>query len=301
MFPLSRLSVLTKPGKKLFPLLFAHILFLKQALHIVLCKTAGKDLVNILQKSIGGEKHHIISRSALNNPSDIGSNVIVFRIRSSCIPAGHVGCDEQSSFCRVKHGSRIYLVILFPTPEQPLIILDREQGCRKEDGAPSPGHALPKVSCRIDAEEPYGKPSIRFHLCINHIVFIQIVAHQKEMRDLEIEIQDLILYRAVLILLQIIRHNAGKPVQCSHKGRNGAFALVRVILAFPFQLQKLPVAALQFFAQINTVILYRLFECEKILLHQNGAVHIPSPIHKIMRLVNQENVFLADSLREKTL
>ena len=74
-----------------------------------------------------------------------------------------------------------------------------------------------------------------------------------------------------------------------------------VILALPLQRQKLLVALIQPAGQPTVFSFYQTLDLKKILFIDAGAVHLPSPFHQIMRLVDQKQILAFISLAEEPL
>ncbi len=104
-----------------------------------------------------------------------------------------------------------------------------------------------------------------------------------------------------LILLQKILHGRRKPCKRAHKGGCLLLAKTNIVFTLPLQRQKLPVTSLQLPVHPSVILLHHLFQSKKILFPQGRTVHIPPPLHQIMRLVNQKNIIFPYPLGKETL
>ena len=121
---------------------------------------------------MGRKKYHIVSGPHLNNPVQIGSNVIIFTLCSAAVFTGYIIGNKQSLTSCIKHGLRINLIIPFVCTKKLLIIPDRKQRCRKQHTAPSSHHAFSKILRRVHIKKLQFEAVIRRILGINFIMII---------------------------------------------------------------------------------------------------------------------------------
>ena len=97
----------------------------------------------------------------------------------------------------------IHLIVLRGSSQQSFVILNGQEGGRKEDRAPSPRHTLPKIFGRIHTEQLHKKSAPGLKLVVDHISLIKLIVNLQEMRNLKIKFQQFLFYRAVLMIFQI--------------------------------------------------------------------------------------------------
>ena len=117
------------------------------------------------------------------------------------------------------------------------------------------------------------------------------------MRNLKIEFQDFLPHRTVLVVFQIILNRRSQPGKRPHKRIDTIH--YPVSLALSFQGQQFSVTFIQILCDPPVIRLDGPFQCQKVFLAQHCAVHISAPLHQIMRLIDQENIFSPDAFRKE--
>ena len=135
-------------------------------------------------------------------------------------------------------------------------------------------------------------------LCINHIIFIDEITDIQETPHLKIKIQKFFSKFSIPKFLQIVFRFTHHRKQCQRKIPNGRKNPAG--LTFPFPLKHQPVTPLQCFFQLFPVWLHQLFHSQDILLVQNRTVHLPTPFHQIVSLIDQKYVISFNTFRKKT-
>ena len=122
------------------------------------------------------------------------------------------------------------------------------------------------------------------------------------MHDLKIKVQHFAphlfaMHHSFGILLQICFHGGMKPAQRCHKRLNIFFHPVN--FAFPFHGKQFLIAFLQ--PSLHPIIhsFDRPLQPQEVFLAQSRAVHLPSPLHQVMRFVNQKNIFSLHAFGKK--
>ena len=175
--------------------------------------------------------------------------------------------------------------------------MDRQKRGGKEDRASSFFQIFLQLSGRIDTEKMQIKPPVLSQFGIDQIVFIQIFIDPQERADCKIQFQNLCMHFLILAFFQETLH-------LSHQRNQFQVNICRAVkdlasLALPLQGQQLSVAFFQSFGKPKVFFFDQLFDLEKVLLADSGAVHLSSSVHKIMCLVDQKQIVSFISFPEK--
>ncbi len=142
--------------------------------------------------------------------------------------------------------------------------------------------------------------SLLIKLRIDLIIFIHPVADIQKIPHLKIKIgqapAQLLRHRTLQKMIQL-RHQMH---QMNRKTTHLFHALITA-LAFPLQRQQMPVAPFQRPDQPLILSPDQPLHLQKVFFYQAGAVHIPPPLHQIVRLIHQKKPGAFDALPEKTL
>ena len=90
----------------------------------------------------------------------------------------------------------------------------------------------------------------------------------------------------------------GHPITHVPAGRTD-FVQYGIVFAFPLHLQKQPVAFLQPFCQPGILCFHETPDLQNLFFINLCAVHLPSALHQIVRLIDQEQIAALVPLREK--
>ena len=181
--------------------------------------------------------------------------------------------------------------------------MDGQQRSRKKYGAVPPFQILLQVCRRIYAQQLQFKTSLPFQFRINRIIFIQDVINIQKIPDLEIKLQNLLPFLRILAFLQ----EAFQFTEYIHQFQSNMgntfhdlisrilfcrayFVQYGIIFTFPLHLQKQPVALLQPFCQPGILCFHKTFHLQDLFFIYLRAVHLPSTLHQIVRLINQEQI-----------
>ena len=203
------------------------------------------DLIDLIHEGIGREKYHVIAVPVLHDFMNIAGNIVVLLPGSAGELAGHIPGDQYGALLGIEHRVRVYFIVFLLSPQQILVILDRQKRGGKQDRTASPEHAFLQIFSGIDAEQLQFKAPVLTRSRIFDVVFIDPLVNIQKMAELEIEIQQILphLQTDLLLLLQIIADNAVKSGQRLHQHVNILHQPVSV--AVPFHGQQLRIALFQ--------------------------------------------------------
>ncbi len=232
---------------------------------------------------------------------NIAGNPSILLFTPAHIPGRHISSHKQTAAARIECRPGIDLIILRPAAKQFFIVLNRQQCCRKKDTAHAPLQTLLQIPARIHTEQSEQKPSVLFHPGVDHIVIIQQFIHILKMTDLKVKIQ----YRlphcrispSFRLFQKRIQHSM-QPVQRYGKRPDTFYHPIRLTL--PLQSKQFPVACIQSAAD-GLIHCFQLpLQLQKFLFPQAGAVHLPAPLHQIMRLIHKKQIVSPCTVRKKT-
>ena len=133
---------------------------------------------------------------------------------------------------------------------------------------------------------------------IDHIVLICKIIHVQEMPDHKRKIQNCFLYLFLMFLFQKVFHLSQKIQQLEGQSPDVLQHLPGITLSFILQHQL--IAPVQDPVKLGTVTFYRSGGFQDFFLAQSGAVHLSSPVHQTMGLVNEKNIISFHSVPEKS-
>ena len=135
-------------------------------------------------------------------------------------------------------------------------------------------------------------------LRINHVVFIKKIINIQKAAHLKVKFQHFFPHVSIFQFFQKVFHFTHDIQQSKRKSPQSI--QFHISFTLPLQFQKLPVTFFKCPLQFFMIWFHQSFYFQKIILVQHCTIHFASAFHKIMRLIDQKDIFPFVSLTEKS-